>query len=276
MNWGALGAGAGAIAFPMMAASALETGANLYMQNKTNKTNKQIADEANLASAEQAKKQMDFQAEMSNTSYQRGMEDMRKAGLNPILAYSQGGASAPSGAAGSVTAAKMEAPQIHGLSSSAASAANTALQMRRDDSSIALQDQQAQSTAAQTQKTVADTERSRVGTANDIAAAKRQAQIHNDTSSARQLQKMQADFDRNTLQYDKINEKIQKGANTVESVGDAVYSLLPGGKFIKNLMGRNASSAKDLQKGYSPTKHYVPKKTATHGGIKYDPKTGEF
>ena len=45
-----------------------------------------------------AKDQMNFQREMSNTSYQRAMEDMRKAGLNPILAGKLGGASTPSGA----------------------------------------------------------------------------------------------------------------------------------------------------------------------------------
>lgn len=40
----------------------------------------------------------DFQQEMSNSAYQRSMADMKKAGINPALAFGQGGASTPSGA----------------------------------------------------------------------------------------------------------------------------------------------------------------------------------
>ena len=60
--------------------------------------NRQATKRANKQTRISTAKQMDFQQRNSDTSYQRGMADMQKAGLNPILAGKMGGASTPTGA----------------------------------------------------------------------------------------------------------------------------------------------------------------------------------
>lgn len=118
-------------------------------QQQTNQKNWDIAQAANAASAEQAQRQMDFQERMRSTQYQTAIEDMKKAGLNPMLAYTQGGAGTPSGAMGQVSTAK-----VGNVIGSALAGAQAASSTAAD---VDLKKATTTNTSAQTIKTEADT-----------------------------------------------------------------------------------------------------------------------
>lgn len=132
-------------------------------QKKANKTNIQLQ-----------QKQLDWQERMSNTEWQRGIQDMKAAGLNPMLAFSQGGASTPN-----VSAATVIPEDALGKSvSSAGRQAMQAMMLQQQAANVEL-------TRAQTAKTTAEIPGVQTTSAN--APAMQEAQLANIRAEYRRI-----------------------------------------------------------------------------------------
>lgn len=130
----------------------------------------------NLSNQAMSDKQMAFQERMSDTSYERGVADMRAAGINPAMAFSQGGASAPSGAA-----LAMQNPLQNNPVSSAISSALEGAQMDKVKADTNASNAQAELYAAQT-KHVTNSAKSidienQIRQLTDLLRAKNQAPV---------------------------------------------------------------------------------------------------
>ncbi len=119
--------------------------------------------QANIANREMAREQMAFQERMSGTSWQRAVKDMKLAGINPMLAFSQGGASSPGG-----QTARME--DVVGP------AVSSAMAMRRMTADLKLVEQQTETVRQQGYKAFSDA--SFVQTQNHILGAGVMSGLH--------------------------------------------------------------------------------------------------
>lgn len=173
-----------------------------------------------LFSAQQARQNRNFQENMANTAIQRRAADLSAAGMNPILAETQGAAAAPSGAMAS-------APDLSGIGSSAVEARQRQEQIQRTNNLTAAQTRGAEFDASikESQAKIADIDRVIAESTKDQQLEAASAKASGDTWQNR--------LTANDMLYWIDHPDLR----AIELQGGGINAL------IKNLLGKTAPAA---------------------------------
>lgn len=206
-----------------------------------NQENRHAAREQRGWEHEEAAINRNWQERMSNSAHQRQVQDLRAAGLNPILSANSG-ASSPAGSKGS---GAVQAPAEDAIGKGVTTALDLKRmkqELRQIESTEGLQ--KAQATAAYAQAT-----REATTAANNEATTRLLDATFGASKAKAQTEEQQQRYNQRFMDFDNLNQRIQQGLTTLQTGKDAVMPgiKMRGGDNLPNPTRRGTYNNKPSQ-----------------------------